>query len=1108
MLKITLIGFQYDESQKNVQCIPYSRIHPHLYAEKWIQYKSRNSHLQSADHQDAVQLLQMQEARRQQFWKEHDQLVQKQLTENLQIPRISKPLKPIPAHDSSAPPNPDFWAMSDEDFIMDPPDDPETHLKQELARAFSSWDSEIGQEFLGEGIAGLNINDVMAFHDDEVDLLDIMGNADVANEDLTYEHSDEWFPYPSCTMFLFDTIDNLPCIRISESIMRMILWIMHQSGIHETPSLEKLHKFQKHLREESGNVFFMNDIRSLIAKDWADPDVQPHIHIYPEIPENGVVSEVFHAEKWRRDMDCHYLSPMFDSNGVHFYIDELSRLADGRLVIPLRWLTFQKRVYADAFLVTLSYNGEAVICENQSILIDASTLKSNYLDLQDYNEIPPWTCNIRMTACAETALQSGLPARMPNPDCVIAGGDPLYTSQVDFFCDDVSGNHSKEMTFKESHIHFTSTSQHASSTEQFYSLKKVIDMYGNAATSDNPAQSEQCSHAGSQSCHNCRKCNLGGEKKLLKTDDGYISLFKKGTSRSKEGVLSELQAQVAAATNGASAMHIQKMQTNSGIKDAYTQYWIDKLLEMYKSKVFQQPNQPKSEIVQELKVFMDAIDQDKIYSGFLTLDGFDPTKDTPVEILHTILLGIVKYTWHHTHSNWSPAQKAVYALWLQSTDENALSIQSICANYIMQYANSLIGRQLKTINQTSTFHVFGLVNDNVLAIWRSVGELSALLWYPEICNMDMYLEDVLVAAQNVLDSFSVVNPQRIVDKIKLHLLNHLGDDIQHFVPLVRVATERYEAWNAIFRSCLIFSNHLAPSRDIAWQLASQEGLRQCLSNGWWLASDGEWRQSSSQVRGFVHSQPILQRILGCDASILQGSVRLQATNCSSKQQERETKILENTKGKLALNSASYSMSENYFRGTQLISNSLDECPVGGWVAFKSPIDEKPGIGHINAIFEQVSGDKNRIALLQIFDLASNRHPMLGMPVLQQRHGEETFLIVSTKDILFLFNAQHDCQFAKCEVPGVHQRKQEHEDSDVQDAFIEHKPVDVYIINLHAFYNAHLIRELLPRTLTQPIPIFSAKYQVKKSKSESEAEARRAKKRKEQEEKDIGTTEFS
>lgn len=125
----------------------------------------------------------------------------------------------------------------------------------------------------------------------------------------------------------------------------------------------------------------------------------------------------------------------------------------------------------------------ATILDNSIITIKAKDLTENLLDLEDMNLIPSWSLKTH---------DAGHPTRIPNPDRKLADGDPLYCSFIDIFGDDVSGNRSKSwnkhwniymshrnlprtLLSQQFHVHFISTSTHASVPEQYQGVKTYIE---------------------------------------------------------------------------------------------------------------------------------------------------------------------------------------------------------------------------------------------------------------------------------------------------------------------------------------------------------------------------------------------------------------------------------------------------------------------------------------------------------------------------------------------------------------------------------------------------------------------------------------------------------
>ncbi|KAJ7778754.1 hypothetical protein DFH07DRAFT_865468 [Mycena maculata] len=613
---------------------------------------------------------------------------------------------------------------------------------------------------------------------------------------------------------------------------------------------------------------------------------------------------------------------------------------------------------------------------------------------------------------------------MPNPKRAITGGHRLFHSIVDYFSDDMTHrNLPHEILQQEFHVHFVSTSPNASTTEQFKEFKTLVErthtdpvrveeedksttclcIYVNSGASDNPMQSEISSHIGGKGNHFCRKCQVSGTQKEKATNDGYHALFEPGLPRTKEYILDELGKQVKLACSGV-AQPIKDTQTDTGVKDMYTQYWIEKLISRFR----------------EMK-------KDNI--------------------------------WHISHTTWSEEEKKTYALCLQSTATNGLSIHAI----IMQYAGSLMGRQFKTIVQTNIFHVYGLVTDNQFIAWKATGELSALLWFPEIRNMTEsrtpdsifnIQQDLKIAVANVLDIFAVIDPSKVMTEIKLHLLVHIDDDAVEIGPLLGAITEIFECFNAVFRFCSILSNHLAPSRDIAVQLSRQEGLKHCLIGGRWPhGTERIWRTAGPGVRQFMEKHPVLQKLLGWTENklLVHGEAKLPPLPWGHKARAEHT--LGATNAARALNFGIYPSESIWQKCRQVVSESLDQCFVGSWTR------TIPG-----RISEILQGNGSLVlVVLEHFQVLSTRDEVYGMPV--------TFSIIPAKNVKFNFNVQHDCYSAKCEARGVRMQMQEWVESDKTENFIVHNPLDRYIINSHAFHNTHLIRATLPRSLLAPIPLF-------------------------------------
>ncbi|KAJ6609616.1 hypothetical protein B0H10DRAFT_1954443 [Mycena sp. CBHHK59/15] len=209
--------------------------------------------------------------------------------------------------------------------------------------------------------------------------------------------------------------------------------------------------------------------------------------------------------------------------------------------------------------------------------------------------------------------------------------------------------------------------------------------------------------------------------------------------------------------------------------------------------------------------------------------GLDPHRDSPCEILHSILLGDDKYVWHETNKVWDKPKGETFVIRLQSSAADGLNLPSLHGWYIVQYKNVLIGKHFKILQQ------LGVSTSTMICVART----------SSTCGK--HLADLQICIDNVLDIWGLVDPARIITKYKLHVLPHLPDDIRQFGPSILFQTEVFECWNGIFRLYSILSNLQASSHDIGVILTDMERFK---------------HQARTKVISFLHHNKELQRRLG------------------------------------------------------------------------------------------------------------------------------------------------------------------------------------------------------------------------------------------------------
>ncbi|KAJ7857330.1 hypothetical protein B0H14DRAFT_3639627, partial [Mycena olivaceomarginata] len=446
-----------------------------------------------------------------------------------------------------------------------------------------------------------------------------------------------------------------------------------------------------------------------------------------------------------------------------------------------------------------------------------------------------------------------------------------------------------------------------------------------------------------------------------------------------------------------------------------------------------------------------------------------------MEILHTILLSVVKYYWGQTV--WLLEKSKDFALFqtrLNSILSDGLNVPKIQADYMCQYKGGLIGKHFKTLSRIMAFAVEGLVPPDVLEAWLILGRLTVLLWHTEITDTVSYTAALETCINDFINLTCKCSLSILISKPKFHFLLHLPFFIRRFGPIILFSTEHYEAYNAVFRACSIYSNHLTPSRDIAWSFA---GIDRVKHIGWWKDSRTQkWTCANPRVMRHILEHLEMAAMVGLPTKVeYEPGTIIQYPRREEGEETQEQKLLwpESRAGLAKSSRFPNSDIELHRTAKALISCSGDKVLVGqnviihqegvGFSSFYSPLL----FGTICEILLPISSETRptlntaRITV-QIFKVEPLLHARLHMPVVM--HTNQSVVVVP-EDIECAVNLQHNCHAGKCGPHNSVSVVQEHEITSITRARIQHTDNNCFIVNISSLHNYHQISSAIPASIS-------------------------------------------
>ncbi|CDO76792.1 hypothetical protein BN946_scf184978.g21 [Trametes cinnabarina] len=710
------------------------------------------------------------------------------------------------------------------------------------------------------------------------------------------QRRNHWFPWHDKITCTLDVLMHLPRSVFSQRQLDLFLWLLRINDVEDVPSVRQMLRLNAALQRACGidsiaykgvlgHPYYVNALDQIIAQEMSNPRVRPFLHFYPEDAGGINLSEARQAARWLQEVPDKYLTPMVRLRDVDYYVHKPALCVDVPTDSGSAWRVVKRD--------DLEISTDHLLKNFPQLKGTASRYNmpdpGHILDVIDSSreETPPspWTIT-------DPAIGNAWRER--------AHGHRVVSFPMWMYCDDTSGNLSKKWnehnsvlmtpaglprvhSQKEYNIHFLTTSNIAPPLEM---LDGVVDQLDEFACHiglqakffcrscwckgrDVPGEregvakememrhsipdevasqtSEDSSVDGSEPLAASAGKKKGRAKRALESMTHMVervtAFLQPGRARTKQETADKLRSYFDMASKPGAKTAITQERTKSGIKDTLQLAHLEKLFAASKNKRGHNAKQAAiAAAIEELP--------EHAINPVWRIGELDAHSDTPVEVLHVVLLGFVKYFWRDLVQGQlknKDTAKDLLATRLSSLDVAALGLSPLAGRTLVQYAGSLTGRDFRAIAQVAPFVVYDLVTPECYEAWVALLRLVPLIWQPTIPDVRSHLDNL----EKEIRYFLLCTARwtvRWFNKPKFHIILHLVEHVRRFGPAGLFATEAFESFNAVIRAKSVHSNRQAPSRDIARAFGQANRVRHLLSGGFFL-----WTGEDDDAMNVTHA---------------------------------------------------------------------------------------------------------------------------------------------------------------------------------------------------------------------------------------------------------------